>query len=296
MIRLFFAIACAVALPAALSAEDKYTLKLYHGKQGDAALHEKETTQVEAVTITGPDGNVVEDKKKTTTTVNKYREEILAKETGKRPTKIKRVYSTATRKVDDDYQKLAYHEKTVMIELKDGKYTFSVDGKELSTEEAADLAKEIDPKKPADEDMDKILLPGKAVAVGESWELDGKTISKIFGDDEKLAKTIDAAQTKASGKLVKAFKKDGHQFGTMEYKIEVPLKALEGQHPFREGGKIELVIAGDMCIDGTLAGNAGVVTTKFAGTADIVQDEKKTGITVKIDVSGKEKDKTEPAK
>jgi len=275
MIRLFFAIACAIALHAALSAENKYTLKIYHGKKGDVALHEKETTQVEAVTVTGPDGNVVEDKKKTTSTVNKYREESLEKEPGKRSTKVKRVYTAATRKVDDDYQKLAYHEKTVLIELKDGKYSFTVDGKELSTEEAADLAKEFDPKKPADEEMDKILLPNKPVAVGESWEVDGKTISKIFGDDEKLAKTIDAAETKASGKLVKAFKKDGHQFGSMEFKIEVPLKALEGQHPFREGAKIEVIIAGDMCIDGSLAGNAGVVTTKFAGTADIVQDKRR---------------------
>ena len=51
-----------------------------------------------------------------------------------------------------------------------------------------------------------------------------------------------------------------------------------------------------MCIDGSVASTAGLVTSRFVGTADIVQDDKKTGVTVKFDVTGKEKGTTEVGK
>ena len=127
-----------------------------------------------------------------------------------------------------------------MIELKDGSSVFSIDGKELSAEEAGELAKNFDAKKPTDEDMDKMLLPTELVAVGQAWKIDAKEMVKLFGEEEKVAKMLDASKAKGSGKLVKAYKKDGHQFGSIEYKIEVPLKALEGVHPCREGSMIEL--------------------------------------------------------
>lgn len=296
VIRQSLALACALIVPAALSAQDKYTIKLSHGKKGDISLHAKESTQVEAVTITGADGNVIEDKKKTTIDVNKYREEILEQSAGKRPTKVKRTYTEATRKVDGDYQKLAYHEKTVMIELKGDKYVFTVDGKELSTEESTELAKNFDPKKPSDDEMDKMLLPGKAVGEGDSWELSAKELAKLFGEEDKLVKAMDIPKAKASGKLIKAYKKDGHQFGQVEFKIAIPLKALEGMHPCRDGATIELSIAGEMCIDGSIAANSGTVSSKIAGVADIVQDDQKTGVTVKFDINGKEKSTSEPVK
>lgn len=296
MIRIRLALIGALIAPALLCAQEKFTIKLKHAAKGDVTLHARETTKIEAITVTGPDGNVLQEKKQTAVEVNKYTEEIIEKLAGQRATKAKRTYSEATKKIDDSSAKLAYDDKTVLIEKKGDKYEFTIDGKELTDEEAGELKQSFDPKKPADEDMDKLLLPSKPVGVGESWEIDGKNLTKLFGEEEKTAKTLALDKTKGSGKLVKAYKKDGRQFGVLEYSIEVPVKALEGEHPCRDGAKLVMTVNVDGCIDGTAEADSGTFTMKISGTADHVQDGQKSGIVIKFDVNTVDKGTTRPVK
>lgn len=296
MIRTRLVILCALFAPAVLIAQEKYTIKLKHAGAGDVALHTREQTKTEAVTIVGPDGNVAQEKKQTTIVVDKYKEEIVEKPAGKRATKVNRTYSEATKKVDDQSDKRAYDGKTVAIELKGGKYEYTVDGKELTAEDAGDLTEAFNAKKPADDDVDKILLPGKPVAVGDSWEIDGKKFAKVFGEEEKITKMLDLDHVKSTGKLVKAYKKDGRQFGILEYRFEIPVKALEGEHPCREGAMMEMSMNVDGCIDGTADADSGVFTMKISGTADHVENGQKSGIVIKFDVTQTEKGTNTPVK
>lgn len=296
MFRHCLALTCALIVPAFLLADDKYTIKLKHAAAGDVAMHSREQTKTEAITIADKDGNVLQEKKQTTVETNKFKEEIIEKKAGQRSTKAKRTYSEATKKSDDATEKRSYDGQTVLIELKDDGYHFTVDGKELTGDDRGELPQNFDAKKPADEDMDKILLPTKAVSVNESWDIDGKKLTKLFGDEEKTAKTLDLDNVKANGKLVKAYKKDGRQFGLLNYKIEVPLKALEGEHPCREGATLVMTVEIDGCIDGSVEASSATFSMKIAGTADHMENGSKTGITIKFDISSTEKGATEPVK
>jgi hypothetical protein len=296
VIRTSLAVVCAIVAPAFLVAQDKYTIKLKHAGQGDVTLHTKESTKKESITVSGPDGNVLQEKTQTTINVAKYKEETIEKAAGQKPSKVKRTYSEATRKGEDQAEKLVYHGQTVLIEKKGDGYTFSIDGKELSGMEAADLAQAFSSNKVDDDEMDKIMLPAKAVAVGESWQIDAKKLLKTFGEDDKVAQTMDLDKAKAGGKLIKAYRKDGRQYGIMEFNVSAPLRALEGIHPCREGAMMHITVNIDGCIDGSTEADAGTSTMKISGIADIVENGAKTGVTVKFDVSGTDKATTASAK
>ena len=193
--------------------------------------------RLESISVTGADGSVIQEKKQTTNDTAKFKEEILEGKPGQHPIKIERTYTDASTRSEDVSKKHAYDHKTVLIEKKDDGYHFTINGKELKGEEAGDLPETFKADKPTDQDMDKLMVPQKPVGVGESWTIDGKKLTKLFGDEEKVAKAFDLSKAKATGKLLKAYKKDGHQFGVLEYKIEVPVKALDGMYPCHDAHK-----------------------------------------------------------
>lgn len=296
MTNVRIAILCSLIAPALLAAEDKYTIKLRHSVQGDVTEQTREQTKKESITVTGPDGNVIQEKSETAVENNKYRQQILEKPAGQNPTKVKRTYSEATRKTEADLEKRAYHGKEVLIEKKGSGFQFSIDGKELSAEEAGDLPSSFNAKKANDDDMDKVMFPAKPVAVNEAWTIDAKKLMKNFGEDEKVAKMFDLDNAKASGKLTKAYKKDDQQHGVVVFQVSVPMKSLEGVHPCREGAKLELTISFEGCIDGTVEPTTANMQMTVSGVADVVQDDKKTGATIKFDVSTIEKGTTSKVK
>ena len=107
---------------------------------------------------------------------------------------------------------------------------------------------------------------------------------------------LTSVKSKATGKLVKAYKKDGKQFGQMEYVIELPMTKLEGMFPCKEGSKMEMKIVVDGCIDGTIDADSSTFTTKVTGSAEVIQDDKPTGVIIKFDISGDEKSTSSPTK
>jgi hypothetical protein len=79
---------------------------------------------------------------------------------------------------------------------------------------------------------------------------------------------LDLDKATVSGKLVKAYQKDGAGFGVMEVQAELPIKGLGPKSPLmvKPTSMMSLAITGDGCIDGTSAG--GEMRTKMTVKID----------------------------
>jgi hypothetical protein len=255
---------CCLALVAAVLAgaptargQEKYEIKIARAKQGDTELVEKTEVETATFKVVDKDGNAVKEPGPTTKETRLvYRETFVEKPAGAhRATKVKRTYQKAEVVADDKVTPLVYHGKTVLIEKKGDKYHFQIEGgAELTGEDAELLEKEFG-KKDSGVDIEKVMLPGKAVAVGEGWVVDAAAVAKDWADPKRP--TLDAAKVKVTGKLLKAYKKDGRQFGLLQYELVLPVKSFpdkDGKPIEAEpGAKFVATITGDVCIDGTLA-------------------------------------------
>lgn len=295
MSRRWMTVGLICCLPVAGWAEEKYTLKLKHAAAGDVSKVVKDATKSESVVVSDPTGNVLQEKKQSGRDHFEYKETTATKAGGK-PTKVTREYSVATKTVDDVERKLAYHGKTVTVEKKGDDSTFAVDGKAVEVGEVADIARSFDPKKAADDEFDKVLLPAAAVAAGDTWKIDPAEFLKLLGNDEQTAKAFDVKAAKASGKLVKAYTKGGKMFGVVEYEFTLPMKYVDGKLPCREGSVMRMTISMDACFDGSEENETSTAETTMTGTADVLEDEKPTGVVVKFDTRSVEKSTRVPAK
>jgi hypothetical protein len=171
--------------------------------------------------------------------------------------------------------------KTVIFVRKGDKYHFTLkDGGEVPAKAAETFTKELARKtETSNAEIEKLMLPKKAVKPGETWKLDLEPIlANLFKSGEMEFHTKKATGT---GKLLKAYKKDGRQFGEIRYDVTVPLKAM-GKVPtqlvFNDGAKMTMELKLDTCIDGTSEAGTIQVRVVLVGTAS-------TGdATVRLDV------------
>jgi len=276
---MFRALVVGLLLSAPAWAADEYKLKLYETKAGDKIAVEKVDESNSDVTI-DIGGNV---RKQAVVTGSKevYTEEVVAKKAGeKQGTKIKRTYTTAEKTEMGKTTKAVYDGETVLIEKTGDKYTFSIGGKALTEDEAPELFKSFNKK--ADEPSNQDFLPAEAVTVGGTWKVPAAKVAKMFasvGDEVK----VDAKKCGIAGKLVKAYKKDGAQYGVIELTITLAIAELDlgGQFvPVKDGGKTVLVGTIDTCIDGTVPGEA----SRIAMTQQLVAELPNNGT---LTVTGK---------
>lgn len=263
-----FAVAAVGLLAAAPAlAEDAYTLKLYEAKKGDKSEHEKTEKTVTTVTFKGAGM----DKTDEIPTAKKeaYTEEILEKAAGdKRPAKGTRTYTVAEKTVKGETKKESYSGQTMVIEKKGDKYELSVGGKVLKESDAPDLYRRYNRK---DGPQNKDFLPAEPVKVGGSWKVAADKAEQVFKsfDDDKLK--IDPKKSSIDGKLLKAYKKDGAQFGVLELTLTMVVTEMDlnGQS-VKTSADSKIVMKGtiDTCIDGTVASEDG----KMEVTANIVAD------------------------
>ena len=95
-----------------------------------------------------------------------------------------------------------------------------------------------------------------------------KEISKAGAMD------LDGAKSTGQGTLVKAYKKDGRQFGEMKFQMEMPIRTIgdgKGQLKFSAGAKIVMEILFDVCIDGTSESGTMKMRMNMTGTAAFPQ-------------------------
>jgi hypothetical protein len=272
---------------AAHAADEAVTIKIKKTAKGDVVTETK--TEDVDTTIQASLNGMKQTIDQGGSSKMAYTEEVLEKgEKDKKATKLKRTYQTfdvtkAGKKLD-----LKMEGKTVLIEKGKEKYTFSQDGGEVAKEVAELLDKEFN-KKDEDE-MEDLMLPKKAVKAGDTWEVDAKSLSKVFEDEM----TVDAAKAKVSGKLVKLYDKDKAKWGVIEFTLDLPVTAVtvgpDTKADATAGSKLKVTLTLDACVDGTVYG--GTSTAKIEGEVGM----KANGADITVTTNSKMESKAEPAK
>jgi hypothetical protein len=287
MLRTVLASVFTVALLAsARAADDTYTLKLYESKKGDKIVHEKReegTTTIDFIA-----GGMKKNLESPNGSKEKYTQEILEKKAGdKRPTKLTRTYTVAEKVEKGEPVKLAYADKTVLIEKKGDKFTFSIDGKELSDMEAGDLVRQFDKKD--DEPQNQDLLPSEAIKVGGTWTVPADKSEKMFKSLGEKTMKLDLKKSKIEGKLVKVYKKDGAQYGVLELTITAFITEIElGGEFVKTADTSKMVMKGviDTCIDGSVDFEDSTLEVNVTIAAELPGN---STITVDVKTKGTEK-------
>jgi hypothetical protein len=262
-----FGIAGLLTAAFALSAvgQDAVEIKIAYPKTGDrvkVTVEEKAETKIVA-TAMGQEQKKNEVKTKSLVYVD---EAVENPANAKRPTKVNRTYEKAATGADGKSTALPLEGKTVVIEKKGEKYEFSVDGKAVEGESLKLLDGEFN--KPEKSDSRELMFPGKPVKAGDTWKIDSAKLVKELADKNF---TLDATKLAADGKLVKAYKQDGKQYGVIELKIEGPISDLGAKAALKlKEGKLSVAINGDGVIDGSSSQGKTKSTMKFvvSGSGD----------------------------
>jgi len=253
-----------LAGPARAGDPQTYTIKLKKAGEGSVSRVDKSESGTRTIKATDNDGNVLQDKEEKTGKHYVYTATILEKPAGKKATRLKRQYQKARVIEDGEERKLPYEGKTVLIEKKGERYVFRIEGgEELTGDDARRLDREFNKKEEiSDEELEKAMLPGKAVRLNEEWKIPAAILAKAFGGE---GLTLDAEKSTASGKLVKAYKKDGRQFGVLVYRMKLEVKSAtdDGKKiQFQPGSLLEMEVRGDACIDGSSSTGLGTITAR----------------------------------
>src|SRR5262249_47344843 len=128
--------------PAPAGAEDTYTIKIKETAKGDVENISDENTEDVAITIKDAGGKVLNEVKQKEPGPQKNREETLDREPKHNAPNPRRTYEKARVTADGKTVDLPYQGKTVLIEKKDGKYIYTIEGgKEITGDDAKYLNK-----------------------------------------------------------------------------------------------------------------------------------------------------------
>ncbi|HLW68322.1 MAG TPA: hypothetical protein VKS79_23600 [Gemmataceae bacterium] len=286
-------------LMAASRADETYTIKVNRDDKGGEKYHLSMTEKGgHNIVVTGADGGVLnEDNQAVDKSVVLEKTILLVKTGQKRPEKVAVKFIKVHDNKNGDYGLTG---KTVLAELKDKKYECKIEGGGELSEAALKLLKS-DILKEEDEgpDFEELALPGKPVAIGETWKCKMGEITKEM-ERKMQGMKLDADKAKGTGKLTKVYKKDGRTFGQFEITIEMPLAksaTVNGvDFNFKEGSKFKVALNFDGCIDGsaqegtmaakmdfTMKGNitANGMELPITGTGDSKLSEERKDLTGK---------------
>jgi hypothetical protein len=248
----------AVAAPRARG-QEKFTIKLKELGPGETLRAESKE-----ITVNKTQNQGEKDKEPSKAVEEKVTKDLVFTETviqrplpDKMPTKVKRVFDKAQITLSKDgapaeLKSLPHNGKTVWIEKKETAYEFRIDGGDVFKDPVLD--NEFNGGQ--QEQHKRLFLPTQPVAEGGTWKIDTAPFLQGFKKDEKV--TVSKAE--GTAKLVKAYKKDGRQFGviesavTMEFKIDV-----KDVDPKVKGStlsatqKVVMKMTFDGCIDGSRA-------------------------------------------
>ena len=109
-------------------------------------------------------------------------------------------------------------------------------------------------------------MPVKAVAIDEVWKIQMPAFLKAFEKETKTGVIADKAT--GSGKLVKAYKKDGRQYGDIVVTLDLPVKTLkieQGDIGCQPGTTFTVEMKATACIDGSIDDAKAQWTMQFQG-------------------------------
>lgn len=218
---------------------------------------------------------------RTTTKDVEYELKVTKAGEGK-PAEFTRTYTKASKTEANRTTKLAYDGRTFVFTLRNDDYKVTAEGRpEIAENNLATLAK-------AGKDsmtlFNDIMHPGKAIKVGDSWTPDTTKFIETYGED--TFGKVDLDKSKATGKLLKVYKQDNQQWGSIELVVELTIKELPGaaaKLKFSELGVVRFNFTLDRPIDGSSAAMSakGTMTTSFKGS--IEQGGKTIGIESKTE-------------
>ena len=283
-----------VAGPAWGQADKAYTIKIKKLAQGETERVEKADKSTEAIKIEDTNGNLLKEQTEKKGDVSVYRQTNLERKGDQRPTRVKRKYDKATVTKDGETTSLPYEGKTVLIEKKGDRYLFRIEGdEELTGEAAKELNEEFNKKGELDDKaLEKLLLPGKAVKVGEEWKIDVATVSKAFQEEGSLE--VVPEKTRGTGKLLRVYTKGGRQFGVIRLHLDLALKSVtnDGNKVILQAdkSKMDMEFTVDTCIDGSSATASG--TWRVSANIEAVlpspdQPMARLHVTIRADGKGK---------
>jgi hypothetical protein len=277
----FWACLAALTLTAAGTRAQEFTIKFKHGSDPGKSVVVKETNK-ETTSYTVSDANgKVRRGKEAGTTEEVYTETVLEKG-DKQSKKFKRIYEKASRIVDGEKAQLPYEGRTIVFELKDGKYEAAAEGKPAVDPQVLDgLARRASSN---DDSQDQAMLPMKPVKVGDKWAVDVKALAKGLAKDGGLE--IDIDKTKGDVTLTKAYKKDGTQFGVLDVTIKLAVKSL-GTLKFDPPAAGDLKATLDVAIDGTSPVGSETSTSKLEGKGVTMEMGQKRTIELNVDSTSK---------
>jgi hypothetical protein len=276
--------ACLLLLPAlALGAlaPETYTIKFKHYPSVGKIVTVKDTSKESGtVKVSDADGKVISDEKVDSGKEEVYTQKVLEKG-DKKPKKFSQTYQKAILIKKGREMPRSYQGCTIIYDLKDNKYELTVEGdKPVTKEDMADLKKQANDQD--SKEMDEILLPGKAVKVGDTWKLDVKKLGKSFGSGADL----DAGKSKGEAKLIKVYSKNKKQYGVIELDMKLAIKGLPGNLKFDPPATTDMKMTLDVCIDGSDSDGTLKMAGKLKGKGTIEQMGMKFTMDFAIDNSG----------
>ena len=242
-----------------------FTIKLRDEQAGDKTEQTVTETATVMYSLDGKSEKVREDTKLV------YTETIIDFPAGAgSPAKFTHTYTMAMKydQAAGGMKSLPFEGKTVTIEPA-ARSQFTVDGIRLKGNDALDLSREYSLKGASKKDD---LLPKKAVKVGETWDLDAGVL-KVLGRD--MSFSLNMTKSKLTGKLTRAYIKDGKQWGVIALDLDLVLNTVAaggvGKSMARgsSAGTVKVTGLLDAVIDGSVRDGTMTMTVKM----DVTRDE-----------------------
>ena len=271
----------------AAPAPDTYDIRLGGDSTPGQSYVVKDTDKVTSTTtVTHPQlGVSLDPEKKTSEEELVYTETVLEKPAKKGDSipKFKRAYSRARQTTDGKSSSLPYEGRTVVFQLKDGKYQATAEGEPALDAKVLD---ELAQKEgtPAPQGAEKLFLPRRPVKVGEKWTFDGKAVAKVLPEDDTFV--LDPERSGGEGTLVKAYQKGGQQYGVIELRLNLAIKKT-GNLTFEKPAALDTKVTMDVVIDGSATAGTTSQTTTLRGRGFVTEEGQKITIEVSTEQSGR---------
>jgi hypothetical protein len=269
--------ACVAAVAVAAGARAQtYTIKIKpDADPGKSVTHRSVEETTGSVKVTDADGKVVNQQKPDETKEEAFTETVLERG-DKGPKKFTRAYTKAPGKGG---RAAPYEGRTVVFEWKGGRYAVSAEGRpDLPSEDLAELGRKVTDER--ENSLDRALVPGKPMKPGDAWPVDKKAVEAAFGKGVEL----DLDRTRAEARLLRAYKKDGKQFGVIELNVKLALRRLQGLK-LEQGSALDLTGTLDTAIDGSSTAGKLEWTSNLKVKGQFEQQGMR--FTVEMNVSGK---------
>jgi hypothetical protein len=248
-----------------------YPIRFKDPGQGETVEINRTEESQSQVRVLDAAGKVALDRTDTKVTTFVYQETTLEKETDKVPTRLRRHYEKAQVQADGKTLALPYEGKSVVIEKRDGRYRFLVEGSAaLAAQDVPHLEAEFNSNRLNYLEMRRVLLPAKAVQVNDPWTIDPAPLIRDVAQADGGALTVDRAKATANGRLLAVQEKDGRRFGKVTIAAELPLTELrqgEKRVPVQPGTKLSMAKTVEGCIDGSAVVGAMTAVIQFEAAA-----------------------------